>query len=318
MYGIPNMKLDKTEIVERRLNVMRESGIEFVPNTMVVSEEEAQEALQQDAKSSKNVVGAETMVSVHDAVVLTTGATIPRDLKAPGRTMKGVPFAMDFLPPTTKSYLDSNFKNGNYISAKGKHVVVIGGGDTGTDCIGTSVRQGALSVTNLELLPTPPDARADDNPWPQWPRIMRTDYGHEEATVAYGKEPRVYSKLTKEFIGDKEGNLTGVKIVDVHWAKNAEGKYEMKEVEGSEKVLMADLCLLSMGYQGPAQGLFEMEYDARGNFMAEWGDFSTSVDKVFAAGDCRRGQSTVVWAISEGRQAAREVDRYLMGSTALP
>mmetsp|Transcript_15657 Transcript_15657/g.31772 ORF Transcript_15657/g.31772 Transcript_15657/m.31772 type:complete len:2161 (-) Transcript_15657:351-6833(-) len=317
MYGIPNMKLDKKDVVERRIKLMEDSGIEFVSGTSVVSESDAQKVAH-DVKASKQVIGAETMASVHDAVILTTGATIPRDLKAPGRALKGIHFAMDFLTPNTKSYLDSNLKNGEYISAKGKHVVVIGGGDTGTDCIGTSVRHGALSVTNLELLPLPPNERAEDNPWPQWPRIYRVDYGHEEATVAYGKEPREYAKLTKEFIGDKNGNITGVKVVDVHWAKNDDGKFEMREVEGSEKVLMCDLCLLSMGYQGPAHGLFEMDLDARGNFAAQWGDFSTSVDKVFAAGDCRRGQSTVVWAISEGRQCAREVDRFLMGSTNLP
>jgi len=318
MYGIPNMKLDKTEIVDRRIKLMEESGIEFVSGTSVVSEVEAAKA-PVDSKEAKEVIGAETLASVHDAVILTTGATIPRDLNAPGRSLKGIHFAMDFLTPNTKSYLDSNLKNGEYISAKGKHVIVIGGGDTGTDCIGTSVRHGALSVTNLELLPLPPNERAEDNPWPQWPRIMRVDYGHEEATVAYGKEPREYSKLTKEFIGDDKGNLTGVKVVDVHWAKNDQGKYEMREVEGSEKVLLADLCLLSMGYKGPATGLYdEMEEDSRGNFAANWGDFSTSIEKVFAAGDCRRGQSTVVWAISEGRQCAREVDRYLMGNTQLP
>uniref|UniRef100_A0A7S2QRY5 glutamate synthase (NADH) n=1 Tax=Norrisiella sphaerica TaxID=552664 RepID=A0A7S2QRY5_9EUKA len=317
MYGIPNMKLDKTKVVERRIKLMEESGIEFVSGTSVVSEEEAAK-VQGDAKLSKTVIGAETIASVHDAVILAAGATIPRDLNVPGRNLKNIHFAMDFLTPNTKSYLDSNLKNGEYISAKGKHVVVIGGGDTGTDCIGTSVRHGALSVTNLELLPLPPDQRAEDNPWPQWPRIYRVDYGHEEAMAAYGGEPRTYSKLTKEFIGDKEGKVTGVKVVDVHWAKNEEGRYEMREVEGSEKVLPCDLALLSMGYQGPAQGLYDMEYDARGNFLAQWGDFSTSVEKVFAAGDCRRGQSTVVWAISEGRQCAREVDRYLMGSTQLP
>jgi len=316
MYGIPNMKLDKTEVVDRRIKLMEESGIEFVTGTSVVGEAEFQKVAN-DEKAAKQVIGAETMASVHDAVILTTGATIPRDLSVTGRNLKGIHYAMDFLTPNTKSYLDSNLKDGNYISAKGKHVVVIGGGDTGTDCIGTSVRHGALSVTNLELLPLPPDTRAEDNPWPQWPRIMRVDYGHEEAAVAYGKEPREYSKLTKEFIGDK-GKITGVKVVDVHWAKNDDGKYEMREVQGSEKVLPCDLCLLSMGYKGPASGLYEMEEDARGNFMAQWGDFSTSVEKVFAAGDCRRGQSTVVWAISEGRQCAREVDRYLMGSTSLP
>eukprot|EP00468_Gymnochlora_sp_CCMP2014_P008653 CAMPEP_0167751830 /NCGR_PEP_ID=MMETSP0110_2-20121227/6797_1 /TAXON_ID=629695 /ORGANISM="Gymnochlora sp., Strain CCMP2014" /LENGTH=2129 /DNA_ID=CAMNT_0007637371 /DNA_START=92 /DNA_END=6481 /DNA_ORIENTATION=- len=317
MYGIPNMKLDKELVVDRRVELMKKSGIEFVPNTTIVSEQEAQKVAA-DAKANQNVYGADTLAAVHDAVILTTGATIPRDLPIPGRSLKGIHFAMDFLTPNTKSYLDTKHKDGKYISAKGKHVVVIGGGDTGTDCIGTSVRHGALSVTNLELLPLPPDGRAEDNPWPQWPRIMRVDYGHEEASVAFGKEPREYSKLTKEFISDQKGNLAGIKIVDVMWAKNSEGKYEMQEIDGTEKVIKADLCLLSMGYKGPAHGLYEMELDARGNFGAQWGDFSTSVDKIFAAGDCRRGQSTVVWAISEGRQCAREVDRFLMGSTMLP
>jgi len=232
---------------------------------------------------------------------------------------------MDFLTRNTKSLLDSNLDDGHCMSAEDKDVIVIGGGDTGTDCIGTSLRHGCKSLVNFELLPEPPEDRADDNPWPQWPRIFRVDYGHEEATERFGQDPREYCILSKEFVGDSNGNLAGIKTVQVEWAKGDNGRFAMEEVPGSEKIWNADLVLLSMGFLGPEETVgkmlgFDLD-EGRGGmstFKAEYGRFATSMDGVFAAGDCRRGQSLVVWAINEGRAAARECDRYLMGSTVLP
>ncbi|TWT39065.1 glutamate synthase subunit beta [Blastopirellula retiformator] len=303
MYGIPNMKLEKERVVERRVDLMKAEGIEFVTGAHIGVN-----------------VQMEDLRKDNDAVVLAVGATKPRDLPIPGRDLDGVYFAMQFLKANTKSLLDSELKDGNYISAEGKDVIVIGGGDTGTDCLGTSIRHGAKSVVNFELLPQPPKQRASDNPWPQWARIFRVDYGHQEAEAKFGHDPRTYCVLSKEFIGDDKGNLTGIRTVNVEW-KNDDGRWNMQEVPGSDKVWKADLILLAMGFLGPEETLVEklgMETDQRSNFKAEYGRFATNVDGVFAAGDCRRGQSLIVWAINEGRGAARECDRFLMGKTELP
>ncbi|KAM0039067.1 putative glutamate synthase (NADH) [Helianthus debilis subsp. tardiflorus] len=251
----------------------------------------------------------------NDAVILAVGSTKPRDLPVPGRELSGVHFAMEFLHANTKSLLDSNLEDGNYISAKGKKVIVIGGGDTGTDCIGTSIRHGCTSIVNLELLSQPPQTRAPGNPWPQWPRVFRVDYGHQEAATKFGKDPRSYEVLTKRFISDDNGSVKGVEVVRVKWEKDETGRFQFKEIEGSEEVLEADLVLLAMGFLGPESTIPDklgLEKDGRSNVKAEYGRFSTNVEGVFAAGDCRRGQSLVVWAISEGRQAAAQVDKFLM------
>jgi NAD(P)H-dependent glutamate synthase small subunit len=255
-----------------------------------------------------------------DAIVLATGATKPRDLPVPGRDLKGVYFAMEFLTANTKSLLDSQHRDGKFISAKDRNVIVIGGGDTGNDCLGTSMRHGCKSLVNFELLPKPPESRAPDNPWPQWPRIMRVDYGHEEAHAVHGKDPREYTILTKEFIGDEKGNLKGLKTVRVEWAKDEKGQFKMKEVAGSEQEWPCELVFLAMGFLGPENSVAQqlgVELDPRSNYKADYGKFATNVPGVFTAGDCRRGQSLVVWAINEGRGAARECDRHLMGTTRL-
>ncbi|MCJ1224213.1 glutamate synthase [NADH] [Toensbergia leucococca] len=305
MYGIPNMKLDKT-IVQRRVNFMADEGITFITSTPVGPESE---------------VSLESLRAENNAVVIATGATVARDLKIPNRELEGIHFAMQFLHRNTKSLLDSELGDGEYISAKGKDVIVIGGGDTGNDCIGTSVRHGAKSVTNFELLPQPPPERARDNPWPQWPRIYRIDYGHTEVKTHMGKDPREYCVMSKEFVGDDEGNVRGINIHRVEWTKSVSGGWDMKQVEGSEQFFPADLVLLSMGFLGPEDRLLgtEIEKDARKNIKTAPGRYSTNVPGVFAAGDCRRGQSLIVWGINEGRQAARDVDTYLMGvGTQLP
>jgi NAD(P)H-dependent glutamate synthase small subunit len=302
MYGIPNMKLDK-QTVQRRVDLLAAEGVKFVTG----------------AEVGVNV-DARTLREEHDALVLATGATRPRDLPVPGRELKGIHFAMAFLHANTKSLLDSQLKDGNYISAKDKHVIVIGGGDTGNDCLGTSMRHGCRSLTNLELLPMPPAERAADNPWPQWPRIFRVDYGHGEAAAKFGKDPREFCVLTKAFVGDGKGNVQAIKTVRVEWVKDEAGRFQMKEVAGSEQQFPADLVLLAMGFLGPEQALAEqlgIEVDPRSNYKAAYGSHATSLEGVFAAGDCRCGQSLVVWAIKEGRLAARECDRYLMGATQL-
>jgi glutamate synthase (NADPH/NADH) len=248
-------------------------------------------------------------MSTHDVMLLAAGATRPRDLPVEGRELSGVHFAMDFLGSNTKSLLDSQLKDGQYVSAAGKKVIVIGGGDTGTDCIATSIRHGATSVVNLELMDRPPAKRAANNPWPQWPRIFRVDYGHAEAKYRFGADPREYNVMTKRFIGDDDGKLKGIEIVNV---KLENGK--IVEKPGSARVLEADMVLLAMGFLGPEATLANalgVDQDQRSNFKAEWGEFATSIPGVFAAGDCRRGQSLVVWAIREGRDAATAVDRYL-------
>ncbi|PGH29132.1 glutamate synthase (NADPH/NADH) [[Emmonsia] crescens] len=301
MYGIPNMKLDK-KIVQRRVDFMATEGIKFVTNTTVGPDGD---------------VSLEQLRKENNAVIIATGATVARDLKIPGRELDGIHFAMQFLHGNTKSLLDSGLSDGEYISAKDKHVIVIGGGDTGNDCIGTSVRHGAKSVTNFELLPQPPPERARDNPWPQWPRIYRVDYGHTEVKTHMGKDPREYCVMSKEFVG-KNGVVKGINIARVEWTKSATGGWDMKTVEGSEQFFPADLVLLSMGFLGPEDRLLgeEIEKDARKNIKTPPGHYSTNVPGVFAAGDCRRGQSLIVWGINEGRQAAREVDTYLMGTSS--
>lgn len=302
MYGIPNMKLDK-QVVERRVELMKTEGVKFVTGADI-------------GKS----IPLSKLQAENDAVLLATGATKPRDLEIPGRQLNGILFAMQFLTANTKSLLDSKHADGNFYSAKGKKVVVIGGGDTGTDCIGTSLRHGCTSLVNFELLDKPPEDRAADNPWPQWPRIYRVDYGHEEAAEKFGKDPREYCILSKEFIDDGKGNVRGIKAVNVKWTK-VDGRMKMEEVAGSEHIVEADLVLLAMGFLGPEQYVVEesgVATDPRSNYQADYGKYATSVPGLFAAGDCRRGQSLVVWAINEGRGAARAIDIFLQGSSTLP
>ncbi len=302
-YGIPNMKLDKTEIVDRRLDIMRQEGVEFLVNAAV-------------GDGSGGSIDVRGLAKEFDAVLLATGATVPRDLPIPGRELDGVHFAMDFLTQNTRSLLDSNLADGNYISAKDKDVIVIGGGDTGTDCIGTALRHDCSSLVNFELLPQPPASRASNNPWPTWPVIFRTEYGHEESAVKFGKDPRVYLISSTEFVANANGRVSGIRTVDVQLK---DGKFE--NVPGSEREWPADLVFLAMGFLRPEHAVsdpLDLAYDARGNYRADYGKYQTSVENIFAAGDCRRGQSLVVNAINEGREAAREIDRYLMGSTELP
>jgi glutamate synthase (NADPH/NADH) small chain len=303
MYGIPNMKLDKNEVVLRRIQQMEDEGIQFVCN----------------AEVGKNYP-AEKLLKEFDAVILATGATKPRDLPIPGRELKGINFAMDFLTANTKSILDGH-KNGSFIDATAKDVVVIGGGDTGTDCVGTSMRHGCKSLVQVEILPKPPLARAKDNPWPEWPKVYMMDYGQQEAAAKFGADPRVYLTTATKFEGDPHGHVKAVHLVQVEWTKNDKGQFVPKNVPGTEKVLPAQLVLLAMGFLGPEQPLLEalgIERDARTNAKADFEKYSTNIKGVFASGDCRRGQSLVVWAFNEGRGAARECDRFLMGATDLP
>jgi glutamate synthase (NADPH/NADH) small chain len=297
MYGIPNMKLDK-RIVDRRVQLMRDEGITFVTGVEIGRD-----------------IPARKLLDEFDAVVLATGATMPRDLRVEGREAAGIHFAMDFLKANTKSLLDSQHTDGAFISAKDKRVVVIGGGDTGTDCVGTAVRHGAASVVQLEIMNRPPDERAPDNPWPQWPKVYKLDYGQEEAKALWGDDPRQYAVSTKRFLTDEAGNVTGLEIVAVDWQVGPDGRVSLQEVPGSERTLGADLVLLALGFLGPEKSLPEQlgcELDARGTILAD-ADKQTTVPGVFTAGDCTRGQSLVVWAINEGRAAARGVDGYLQG-----
>jgi glutamate synthase (NADPH) small chain len=282
---------------------MEEEGITFQCNTEV----------------GKNLP-AENLLNDFDAVILCTGATKGRDLPIEGRELKGIHFAMEFLTANTRALLDQH-KNGNFISAEGKDVVVIGGGDTGTDCVGTSLRHGCNSITQIEILPKPPMTRQPDNPWPEWPKVYRMDYGQEEAAAKFGDDPRVYLTTAKKFVGDEKGHVKEVHTVQIEWGKNDKGQFVPKEIPGTEKVVPAQLVLLAMGFLGPEQPLLDalnLERDARSNVKAEHERYTTSIPKVFAAGDCRRGQSLVVWAFNEGRGAARECDRWLMGKTNLP
>jgi len=303
MYGIPNMKLDKEEVVLRRIKQLEAEGIVFQCNTEV----------------GKNYP-TEKLLKDFDAVVLATGATKPRDLPIEGRPLKGIHFAMDFLTGNTKAVLDKH-KNGTFINAEGKDVVVIGGGDTGTDCVGTSMRHGCNSLVQVEILPKPPLERAKDNPWPEWPKVYKLDYGQEEAAAKFGEDPRVYLTTATKFEADPNGHVKAVHTVQVQWEKNDKGQFIPKHVPGTEKVLPAQLVLLAMGFLGPEQPLLDslgIERDARTNVKADFNKYSTNLKNVFACGDCRRGQSLVVWAFNEGRGAARECDRFLMGKTDLP
>jgi glutamate synthase (NADPH/NADH) small chain len=301
MYGIPNMKLDKQKVVLRRIKQMEREGIAFRCNTEV----------------GRDITSAQ-LIEDFDAVVLCTGATKPRDLPIEGRQSKGIHFAMEFLHGNTKALLD---KAQPPISAAGKDVIIIGGGDTGTDCVGTSMRHGCKSLIQVEILPKPPTERAKDNPWPEWPKTYKMDYGQEEAAAVYGADPRVYLTTAKKFLTDDQGNVSGVHLVEIRWERNDKGQFTPVDIPGTDRVVPAQLVLLAMGFLGPEQPLLEslgLERDPRSNIKAEHGRFNTSIPKVFAAGDCRRGQSLVVWAFNEGRGAARECDRYLMGSSSLP
>ncbi len=303
MYGIPNMKLDKNEVVLRRIKLLEDEGVTFLCNTEV----------------GQNYL-AEKLRAEFDATVICTGATKPRDLPIEGRALKGIHFAMDFLTANTRAVLDQH-KNGNFITAEGKDVVIIGGGDTGTDCVGTSIRHGCRALVQVEILPKPPMDRAKDNPWPEWPKVYKMDYGQEEAAAKFGDDPRVYVTTATKFEGDENGHVKAVHTVQVEWSKNDKGQFIPKNVPGTEKVLPAQLVLLAMGFLGPEQPLLEalgVERDARSNVQAEHEKYTTSLPGIFAAGDCRRGQSLVVWAFNEGRGAARECDRFLMGATDLP
>ena len=256
-----------------------------------------------------------------DAIVLCTGATVPRDLATDGRSHSGVHFAMDFLRANTKSLLDSELADGRFLSAKDKDVIVIGGGDTGTDCVATALRHECRSLVQFEIMPQPPEERAVDNPWPQWPRVYQLDYGQKEAKAVFGADPRTYSVMTKRFVADSDENVAGVETVDVEWVVGKNGRHQLVEIAGTEKEWPAQMVLLAMGFLGPEGDLLEklgVERDGRSNAKAEYGKYVTNVEGVFAAGDARRGQSLVVWAINEGREAARECDRFLMGGTDLP
>lgn len=303
MYGIPNMKLQK-EVIDRKINVMKEEGIEFVTGANVGKE----------VKPAK-------LLKEYDRVILACGAKNPRDINAPGRDAKGIYFAVDFLSATTKSLLDSGLKDNKYISAKGKKVVIIGGGDTGNDCVGTCIRHGAASVTQLEMMPKAPDTRAEDNPWPEWPKVCKTDYGQEEAIAVFGQDPRIYTTTVKEFLKDKNGNLCGLKVVKLEGKKDEKtGRMQMVEVPGSESKMDAELVLIAAGFLGTQKYVadaFGVELNQRTNVATEAGKYATSVPNVYTAGDMHRGQSLVVWAIREGREVAREVDESLMGYSYL-
>ncbi|OMJ19811.1 putative glutamate synthase [NADPH] [Smittium culicis] len=297
-YGIPNMKLDK-KLVQRRVDKMESEGVSFIVGCEVGKD-----------------VSVLSLIADFDAVLLSMGSTWPRDIRIEGRELEGIHFAVDFLSKNTKSLLNSNFDDELYISAKGKDVIVIGGGDTGTDCIATSIRHLAKSVVNFELLPKPQSERSGDNPWPLYPRTFKVDYGHSEASFVYGSDPRVYCISSKRFIGDSDNQVEGIETVKVEWSKDENGSWKLKEVENSAKTFKADIVLLAMGFLGPEKGILEelgVELTPQGNIKTFGDSYKTNVEKVYAAGDCRRGQSLIVWGINEGRQAAREIDEYLLG-----
>jgi glutamate synthase (NADPH/NADH) small chain len=303
MYGIPNMKLDKS-LVQRRADLLAAEGVTFITGVEIGKD-----------------ISATELKSTFDAVVLCTGATKPRDLPLPGRDFQGIHFAVDFLRLNTKSLLDSQHADGNYISARDKDVIVIGGGDTGTDCVGTSIRHNCRSLVQFEIMGQSPLERPANNPWPQWPKIHRVDYGQEESIEIFGADPRRYSVMTKKLVGDENGHVKELHTVQVEWKVGDNGRFGPQEIAGTEKVWPAQLVLIAMGFLGPEDAAIEqlgLERDERSNAKAEHGHFTTSAKGIFAAGDCRRGQSLVVWAINEGRGAARECDRYLMGHSDLP
>ena len=303
MYGIPNMKLEK-HIVDRKIKVMEAEGIVFKTGVDVGKD-----------------IKAEKLLKEYDRVVLACGASNPRDISVPGRDAKGIYFAVDFLKANTKSLLDSNFEDKKYVDTKGKNVVIIGGGDTGNDCVGTSIRHGCKSVTQIEMMPKAPDTRSASNPWPEWPKICKTDYGQEEAIAVFGHDPRIYESTVKEFVKDKNGSLKAVKIVKLSWEKDpASGRMKMSEVPGSEQTLPAEIVLIAAGFLGSQKYVtdaFHVDTNERSNVKTGAGAYETSVKNVFTAGDMHRGQSLVVWAIREGREAARAVDESLMGYTNL-
>lgn len=303
MYGIPNMKLEK-HIIDRRINLMKEEGINFVTNADVGAEVKAQKLLKE-----------------YDAVILACGAGNPRDIKAEGRDAEGIYFAVDYLKSVTKSLLDSNFEDKQYIDPKNKNVVVIGGGDTGNDCVGTSIRLGCKSVTQLEMMPKAPDERTTDNPWPQWPKVCKTDYGQEEAIAVFGHDPRIYQTTVKEFVKDKNGKLSKLICVKLESKKDEKtGRMIMAEVSGSEFELPCEMVLIAAGFLGAQKYVtdsFGVELNERTNVKTEEGRFATNVPKVFATGDMHIGQSLVVRAIRQGRDVAKEVDEFLMGYTNL-
>ena len=302
-YGIPNMKLDK-RYVTRRVQLMESEGVQFITGTEVGRD-----------------IAATELQDRFDALVLCGGATKGRDLPIEGRQLRGVQYAMEFLHANTKSLLDSAHADGQYIDAADKHVIVIGGGDTGTDCVGTSMRHGCRSLTQFEIMARPPGERAADNPWPEWPNVYSLDYGQEEAAARFGDDPREYLIMTTRFVGDEQGAVKELHTVNCEWMAGDDGRFGPQPVAGSEKVWPADLVLLAMGFLGPQDPVLEqleVERDEHSNAKAIHGNFATSVEGIFAAGDMRRGQSLVVWAINEGRGAARECDRFLMGATALP
>ncbi len=302
-YGIPNMKLEK-QVIDRRVKLMEEEGIEFVTNANIGVDITAEELLQK-----------------YDRVVLCCGASNPRDINAPGRDAKGIYFAVDFLKATTKSLLDSNFEDHKYIDCKGKTVMVIGGGDTGNDCVGTSIRLGAKNVIQLEMMPKAPDERAANNPWPQWPRVCKTDYGQEEAIAKFGHDPRIYTTTVSEFIKNKNGELVQAKLVKLQSKKDEKsGRMMMVPIEGSEEIIDVDIVLIAAGFLGSQKYVtdaFKVNINGRTNVDTAPGKYQTSVPNVFTAGDMHRGQSLVVWAIREGREAAKAVDESLMGYTNL-
>ena len=303
MYGIPNMKLEK-RIIDRKIDVMKEEGVIFVTNADIGRD-----------------IKAEKLLKDFDRVVLACGSSNPRDIKAPGRDAKGIYFAVDFLKANTKSLLDSNFEDKAYVETKDKNVVIIGGGDTGNDCVGTAIRHGCKSVTQIEMMPKAPDTRAENNPWPEWPKICKTDYGQEEAIAVFGHDPRIYESTVKEFLKDKNGNLKAVKVVRLKWTKDAEnGRMKMEEIAGSEKELPCEVLIIAAGFLGSQKYVtdaFKVDVDGRTNVATAPGSFKTNVERVYTAGDMHTGQSLVVKAIRQGRECAREVDNSLMGYSNL-
>jgi glutamate synthase (NADPH) small chain len=302
-YGIPDVKL-AYQVVERRVKILEEEGVSFKPNTAVGTD-----------------ITSEELEQEFDAVILCTGATKPREVEVEGHSLKGIHFAMDFLTANTKSLLNSEHRDANYISAKDQHVIVIGGGDTGADCITTSVRHGAASITQFDINRQKGEDRTADNPWPLFPYVHQIEDGHKEAFAVYGEDPRAYQLMTTKFVGDENGHVKELHTIAVETTLQEDGVKLRTPIKGSEKVWKADLVLLAVGFTGPEQELIDqmqLETTKRQTVKAEYGQYSTNKAGVFAAGDNRRGQSLVVWAIHEGREAARECDRYLMGSSNLP
>ncbi|WP_088050270.1 glutamate synthase small subunit [Virgibacillus dakarensis] len=301
-YGIPNMKLEK-DVVERRIRLLEQEGVNFATNTEVGTD-----------------ISAEDLKAKHDAVILCTGAQKQRDLVIDGREATGVHLAMDYLTGSTKKLLNTDMGANDFIDAAGKDVIVIGGGDTGADCIATALRQGSNSVVQFGKHPKLPLARANSNMWPEYPNIFTVDYAHKEATAKFNKDPRQYSIQTQRFVMDDNGNLKELHTVQMEKVKDENGVFTFNEIPGTEKVWPAQLVLIAIGFEGPEPQILQ-QFDVRTNnkkVEAKYGDFTTNVEKVFAAGDARRGQSLIVWAINEGREVARRVDQYLMGSSILP